>query len=376
MKNKKKFFGIVVFLLVASIASFVILGSPMKENAAHPKEYTVEEFVSSVSFLNNYQSALSENSDMIRSYVSEYDAENLTYEEYMSIEAYIIFILENSPTDEELAIINSLMNEGHTIQTLSQIYEFYLTTNESPAIITEIAALENLYWGDNWIENAFNDITDNAHGVLDIEDVKAYLENVSLEDIQYANILCRKGKYTIDEILQQKINGTSWDEITLSVYSNVSTGNITMSSNSKINAINTAVSQSNISFNENPMQSYELAGLLSKHVSALNSDYITKENADEIISLLQEEQDNALVDSVNEILKSFDLPTSFMNYEQQKEYFNTNNEIAKENGLKDKDILLLRQKGFSMAEIAEESCDYDGKILHLLTKLKSAREVA
>lgn len=373
----KKYVSIMlgVLILATSVAVIATIGEGQKE-ISKDEELTMELISEKLSFQQSYSDAGDEFKDAIKSFSSEFSGENMSYEEYMTIEAYIIFILENSPTDEELALINSLMDDGYTIQTLSDIYEFYLTTNESPDIIAEIAALENSYWGDNWIENAFNDITDNAHGVLDIEDVKAYLENVSLEDIQYANILCRKGKYTIDEILQQKINGTSWDEITHSVYSNVSTGNITMSSNSKINAINNAVSQSNISFNENPMQSYELAGLLSKHVSALNSDYITKENADEIISLLQEEQDNALVDSVNEILKSLDLPTSFMNYEQQKEYHNTNNEIAKENGLKDKDILLLRQKGFSMAEIAEESCDYDGKILHLLTKLKSAREVA
>lgn len=368
MKNKKKFFGIVVFLLVASIASFVILGSPMKENAAHPKEYTVEEFVSSVSFLNNYQSALSENSDMIRSYVSEYDAENLTYEEYMSIEAYIIFILENSPTDEELAIINSLMNEGHTIQTLSQIYEFYLTTNENIDIVYQIASLEDEYWGDNWIENAYNTITNDKHGVLVTEEVKAYLDGgLSLDDISYANILCRKGVYTIHEILEMKQNGMSWEYINKSV-------DALSRSEKSIKQDTIYVTDTADIFEENPMVAYELTNTFLKNNNSVSLSKINMENIDEIVEQIEENKSKAIISAVDEQLKTLGYPARYMTVAQTKEYEQINYEKANSFGINDKTIARLKSRGFSIGEIADAADAYDGKPLNFLEELKSRRE--
>ncbi len=225
MKKKKYVIGVllVIVLVLSAVAviATVSQGQPLLDLFEKSDEAVS---LDKISFEQQYTDAGQTFRSGIESFVSNFQTENLTYEEYSSIESYIAFVLENSPSDKELAVIHSLLNDGYTIQTLSQIYDFYLTTSEDEQIISKIAALDEEYWGDNWIENAYNEITGEKHGVLDTDDIKNYLDKgLSLEDISYANILCRKGVHTIDEILTMKQNGASWEKINNSVYSSVDT---------------------------------------------------------------------------------------------------------------------------------------------------------
>ena len=139
---------------------------------------------------------------------------------YYNICAYIEFIGENSFTSEQIKIINNILEKGTTIQTLSQVYDFWLTTNEPFEIIEEICSMEDAYFSEFWYENAFNKLTDNKHGVLDIEDVEEYkAKGISSNQILAGNILCRKGVYTINEILDKVVKGANIEEIACEIYS-------------------------------------------------------------------------------------------------------------------------------------------------------------
>ena len=54
---------------------------------------------------------------------------------------------------------------------------------------------------------------------MDVEDINSYLEEgILAEDISSANVLSRRGIYTIDEILKQRIKGKNWAQIAEKLY--------------------------------------------------------------------------------------------------------------------------------------------------------------
>ena len=59
-----------------------------------------------------------------------------------------------------------------------------------------------------------NAVTKNVHGVLNQEGVNIYFAaGLSIDDISAANILSRKGVYTITEILDKVVAGDAWENI-------------------------------------------------------------------------------------------------------------------------------------------------------------------
>ena len=126
--------------------------------------------------------------------------------------AYIVQIYSKS--DEELNYIDSLVYNGAQISDIIEIYEFWLTTNEDISIIEQIYNLKGEITENFWIEEAYNQITENKHGVLNSADINDYInKGLKITDIRTANELCRKGVLTIQEILDRLVNGNTWDEI-------------------------------------------------------------------------------------------------------------------------------------------------------------------
>lgn len=138
---------------------------------------------------------------------------------YNNVAEYTDFICTYDFTEDELKVINRILNSGTTIQSLVQVYEFWLTTDEEFSIIEEICALEDDFFSEYWYENAFNLITDYSHGVLNAEDVQNYLaQGITEDEIMSANILSRKDGQNIEDILSKLIGGESLETQAKQIY--------------------------------------------------------------------------------------------------------------------------------------------------------------
>lgn len=132
--------------------------------------------------------------------------------------AYVVQIYNKSA--DEMNYIDSLIYGGADIEDIINIYKFWLTTNETIEIVGEIYNIKNEISDKFWIEEAFNQLTENKHGVLNSGQIKEYTDKgLVLPDIKTANILSRKGVYTINDILELKLKDVSWDEILCNIES-------------------------------------------------------------------------------------------------------------------------------------------------------------
>lgn len=138
----------------------------------------------------------------------------INYDEYQKILSYSVFLAENEFTKEQLEYINSLLDAGYSEGVIQEVYEFWLTTDEDFSMIGDLCALSNEMYGIYWVENAFNKLTNNSHGVLEREDIEVYYEQgLTYEDIYAANILSRRKGQTIQGILDDMLSGKTNSEI-------------------------------------------------------------------------------------------------------------------------------------------------------------------
>ncbi len=129
---------------------------------------------------------------------------------YNNVCDYINFICTNDFDEEQLKTINRILENGTTIQSLIQVYEFWLTTDYDFSMVEEICALEDKYFSEYWYESAFNKITDYVHGELDGMQIREYQESgISTDQILAANIMCRKEGQNIFNILDEVLLGNS-----------------------------------------------------------------------------------------------------------------------------------------------------------------------
>ncbi len=136
-------------------------------------------------------------------------------ETYLNLLEFSSFVIEENLNIKEVRYLEKLLKKGYPCRIIIDVTKFWKTTNEDITLIEKICEKQGDYWGRNWIENAFNNITENKCGVIKTSDeLNSYLDKgLTLDDIECANILCRKGKMTIQEILDEKISGKSWDDI-------------------------------------------------------------------------------------------------------------------------------------------------------------------
>jgi len=135
-------------------------------------------------------------------------AKQVDYDEYQNILSYAVFLAENEFEPHEIEYLNTLLEEGYSEGVIIEIYEFWKTTDEDFSMIGDLCKLSDSMYGINWVENAFNKLTNYSHGVLSVEDIEKYYEQgITYEQICSANILSRKKGNTIQGILDEILSG-------------------------------------------------------------------------------------------------------------------------------------------------------------------------
>lgn len=121
-------------------------------------------------------------------------------------------------TDENAEYIAGLIADGYNAREVLACAYFWLDTNEDISIIQkmcDVKAESDKYDRiSTWVEEIFNYITNDKCGVLSEDDVIAYEnDGISHSEIMTANRLCRKGVYTIQQILDRVKNGEKLADI-------------------------------------------------------------------------------------------------------------------------------------------------------------------
>lgn len=134
---------------------------------------------------------------------------------------YADFKAADKPTKEELLAIYSSMEKTNDIYAVIKVYKFWEKTNDGIDVYTGIMNRYSteLAKSEYWFEDVYNELTNNKHGVLDEQDVQEYIEDgVRVEDISVANVLSRRGIYTITKILDLRKDNRSWAYITAEIF--------------------------------------------------------------------------------------------------------------------------------------------------------------
>lgn len=138
---------------------------------------------------------------------------------YNNVSEYVSFTCKNDFTDDRLDVINRILESGTTIQSLRQVYEFWLTTDEDFSMIEQICALEDTYFSEYWYEKAFNVLTNYEHGALSGAGLKEYQDaGITTEEILAANVMCRKQGQNIYDILDSVLAGNSIEQKAMALY--------------------------------------------------------------------------------------------------------------------------------------------------------------
>ncbi|MBO5009044.1 MAG: hypothetical protein J6D26_09430 [Clostridia bacterium] len=138
---------------------------------------------------------------------------------YNNVSEYVSFTCKNDFTDDRLDVINRILESGTTIQSLKQVYEFWLTTDEDFFVVEQICALEDSYFSEYWYERAFNKLTNYEHGALSGEELREYQEaGITTDEILAANVMCRKQGQNIYDILDSVIAGTGIEQQAMALY--------------------------------------------------------------------------------------------------------------------------------------------------------------
>ena len=208
---KKQTLLIIIFLLICILSALLTGGI----NALADRKITEVKALAESSAQSNL--TMKENMRTADSFSSVMDC--TAGAKYANVSAYVAFMGENSFTPDQLTVINRILDKGTTVQSLAQVYDFWLTTAEPFSIIEEICALEDVYFSEYWYENAFNELTENKHGVLDRDGIREYKDKgIPADIILAANTLCRKGVYTITEILDKVADGADIEDIACEIY--------------------------------------------------------------------------------------------------------------------------------------------------------------
>lgn len=204
----KKIIAAVLCIAILAGSSVVLANKLFEQNEMLTFEEMTEYEVSEIN--ENNTDRIINMANYIKG--NKYTAAADTINEIIFNYAYIVQVY--STVDSELDYIDSLIYNGADVEDIISIYEFWLTTNENIDIIGQIYNMKGDTNNGYWIEDAFNQITENKHGVLNVQEINEYInKGLQVADIRTANLLCRKGVYNIQEILDMRIEGNSWDKI-------------------------------------------------------------------------------------------------------------------------------------------------------------------
>jgi len=270
-------------------------------------------------------------------------------------------------SQNDLNYIAGLIIDGANPKDVISIYHFWRDTSEDKIIIEQIYNLKSKYAGSlAWIEDAFNDVTNDKCGVLDINDINEYQERgLSISDIVAANTLCRKGVYTIQQILEKRLSGITFEEISNDIYSN-------LSANSS-NEINYAKTKNQIK-NENTddfINSMRLANITNESVSV----YLDEAKGGEDLSRKLAEKNSEISNKVSKKLKEKNvLKKSKRSEELNKPVIDSFIEKIKDNDISEDQISVFIDAGYEYVDIFNASLvakNGKGKIGELLERFKN-----
>lgn len=212
--NKKVLAGILIFIFSAVTVAFAFeIATNVSENT---NPIISSENVDEIDF-EKVVSSNSSNQKDVNSFASIVNCDNEAKRN--NISSYISFMASHSFTDNQISVINNVLDGGTTVQSLEQVYEFWLTTDEPFSIIQDICELESKYLNLYWYEDAFNEITENSHGVMELKDIKEYNQKGITNDvIMCANVLSRKKGQNIYNILDSVAEGKTIEKIACDIY--------------------------------------------------------------------------------------------------------------------------------------------------------------
>ncbi len=212
---KKRVFACVLVVLAIAVTS--VLASGIISNIIDSTVSFDTHHLTTESFVQN---VVADNIASIKDY-SDFDSIINCYDEakYNNIAEYISFMASHKFTSSQVKVINKTLLGGTTIQSLQQVYKFWLTTDEDFSAIYDICQLESNYGNLYWYEDAFNKLTKNSHGVMELEDIQEYNgKGIGNDEIMCANILSRKKGQNIYNILNRVVGGESLENIACEVY--------------------------------------------------------------------------------------------------------------------------------------------------------------
>lgn len=269
--------------------------------------------------------------------------------------AYIVQIYK--PTENEMNYIDELIYSGADIADVIDIYHFWLTTNEDIKIIGQIYSLKDSISSDFWIEEAFNQITQNQHGVLNSSEVSHYLEQgLQMSDIETANELSRKGVYAISEILDMRAENITWDIILASVENN-GVNNVFLSSVDDGNIILAAedmAQKTNLDASKFIINNKAVENITEKE-NEINTE--TNEKVSETLNKL-----NVLIDLISDVPENSELMS-----ELKQTIIN--------NGISENDLQSLIDEGYMLIDILNASEVYKANGTPIKDALESGGEL-
>ena len=253
-----------------------------------------------------------------------------------NIKEYLTFMYKNNFTVKQIDTINKILINGTTIQSLIEVYEFWLTTDEDFSMIEKICALEDTYFSEYWYEKAFNVLTDYKHGALTSEDIINYREKgISDLDIMIANVMCRKEGQNINKILDSLVEGISLEKQARLIYGE----DVDLSKNDSLKTIN--------EISKNKRRNKTITTLIGKKISQEQIDIFDNLIDKKIENELKKLQiSNIEYDFDDEILSKSNYPISVQRALKNKGY--TPEEISKSETINELNPFVCAKKAREM----------------------------
>lgn len=247
----------------------------------------------------------------------------------LAMEAYARLIVTFSPIDEDIDFIKGLIQKGYDLRKICNLYTF-LADGDIDLQLLQLIYDEGKsidFEGESWIEDAFDTVT----GRNDDVSIQSYLnKNLTLQEINIANAISRRGKLTKKEILDKRVEGIEWIDIFMTVYDDLNIDRATFEVEKNPNVI----------FN-----SIQIARNLNQNINSLYKD--TNGNPLDAYS----ENIAPKLKKMHEYLKENNLKHTYYNDAITKA-----KQGLEEKGLNEKKINELAFKGYTAKEI-EKAAD-------------------
>lgn len=339
MKNKRKIITIALFaVLIMTAGVFAAINqSNTTVETVDMNEYLTQKeifFGNAIKDTDKFKLAIE------AIYASYPDDEE---EAYMEAYSYAYALTKYSKSDAESEYLHDLIISGMDSKRVTAIYSFlqdtcygidFINTMYENSLSFEV---DSLYW----IDNAFDKATQEKHGILNVDDVKEYYESgLESGDIHMANQLCRKGIYTINEILDMRVAGMGWEDIFDKIYAGGKANHqetINVKNLKKIKDVNS----------QDIYRAIQLAILTDKKAEV----FLVNENAEELLKMSEQYIQKEIDSKAGNLLESIGVKSPWITTEPNEQLV----QLAAENGLSAENFRQLMKEGYSDLDIYNAS---------------------